>query len=59
MFDIWTKPVGDDPLRRLVVPDNIDEIAQRAREESRVILEKRLRQFRVRITQKILNQPIW
>jgi hypothetical protein len=57
---IWQKPAGDDdPLSKLIIPDNMEEIAQKAREQSRVELAERIKRFQVKVTWKILNQPIW
>jgi hypothetical protein len=37
----------------------MEEIAQKAREQSRVELAERIKRFQVKVTWKILNQPIW
>lgn len=57
--EIWMDPAPEeDPLRDLVIPRNLDEIAQAAREESAVQLRDRVRRFRGRVSWLTLCRPM-
>lgn len=57
---IWTNPAPDvDPFGDLVVPDNLDELAEEARTLSREDLLRRTKKFRVRARHELLCRPVY